>query len=260
MTRFLSSTFRAAAALAIASAAAAPALAAGDEELRVALAAALDRAGAFEEENARLRESNAALARSLAAANEDSRATRAELAAIRSELDTLGVSLFDQSDRDARRRLIEAIAETDRLADANDQLRHRILEMAETLLILAETGPELEAEQRMRVESQVRAAEAELAAAAAPGFDDMLDLPATLLADASVISISGDLDLAVIDAGTRSGVRIGMPVEFMRQDRRLGTGLGVDVRRDIAGVVPVDATLDVASLGVGDRARPRLLD
>jgi len=238
---------------------AAPASVRANPETRAALDAALEQHGLLREELTRLRNANAALARSLASANEDSRAARAELQRIRAELDALGLTAFDQSERETRRRLIETMADIDRLTDSNETLRQQVLRLTEVLVIITGAATGIEPAQRAQAEAELRAAEATLRRTASSLPFDLEALLETsqLPTEGRIVSIGRDLGLAVVNIGRKAGIRVGMPVEFAREDRRLGAGLIVDVRDQVAGVVPVDPNFDIATLAVGDLARPR---
>ena len=227
-------------------------------ELRAALDAALERAGRLETELAQRRQANAALARSLAAANEDSRAAREELRKLRTDLEALGVSVFDPNDREARKRLIAAVAEATREREARGLLEQQLLQLSESVVLFLGKLGDIDPAQRAGIEAELRAADKVLAetrlAAGAAGSGPA----ATPLAEARVVSLNPELGLVVLNIGSRSGVRLGMPVEIRRNDRVLGSGLVADVRDAVCGVVPGDPGFPVAEVKVGDQARPRV--
>ncbi len=73
--------------------------------------------------------------------------------------------------------------------------------------------------------------------------------------EARVISVNKDYQLALVDVGSRHGLRVGTPVSFHRKDRTIGTALVVDVREAIAGAVFVDLTDSNDQIIVGDSMR-----
>jgi len=227
------------------------------DEVRLAMDAALERAAQLESENTHLRGANAALAKSLAAANEDSRASREELRRMRADLEALGIAVFDPTDREARKRLIAAMAEAGRERQARERVEQQLLQFSESMVLMLDRLPEMDATLRADIESEIRAADLALARThrneqAAPKAD------AVPLTSAQVVSINRDLGLVVLNVGTRSGVRLGMPLEIHRQDLDLGYGLVADVRDGVCGVVASQTGFKIENLKVGDQARPRI--
>lgn len=225
-------------------------------ETRAALEAALERAGRLEQEAGQLRKANAALAKSLAAANQEARTARAEQQKLRSDLEALGLSVFDASDRESRRRLINAMAELGREKEARALLERQLLQLSESVLVFLDRQENVDPALRAEIEGELRAADQTLAASR--GIQDTTPAAATELTEARVLSLQSDLGLAVLNVGTRSGVRLGMPFEFQRENRALGSAIVVDVRDDVCGVVALDGGLAVEQLQVGDTARPGL--
>lgn len=231
---------------------------AGDTaEMRLALDAALEQVGQLETEVSRLRQANGALARSLAAANEDARNARSELQRLRTDLEALGIAVFDPTDREARRRLVEAMADLRRETEARERAEQQLLQFSESLVLLLERLPEMDPAVRATLEGEIRAADALLAGQDA-GPDGAARRATVPLTAARVVSINRDLGLVVLDVGERSGVRLGMPLEMHRGDRVLGAGFVADVRDRVCGVVAGDPPFDLQALRIGDGARPSL--
>lgn len=225
-------------------------------ETQAAFEAALERAGRMEQENTRLRQANAALARSLAAANQEARTAREEHQKMRSDFEALGLTVFDPSDRESRRRLINAMGELGREKESRSRLERQLLQLSESVLVFLSRLENVEAAHRAEIEAELRAADQALAASR--GISKDTPLPSTELTSARVLSLQPELGLAVLNVGTRSGVRLGMPFELRRQDRALGSAIVVDVRDEVCGLVALDGGLAIQELQVGDTARPGL--
>ena len=222
-------------------------------ETRVALEAALERAGRMEQENNQLRQANAALARSLAAANQEAKTARDELQKTRADFEALGLTVFDPTDRESRRRLINAMAELGREKEARGRLERQLLQLSESVLVFLNRLENVDAALRAELEAELRAADQTLASTR----ETANDIPAaTELTNARVMSLQPDIGLAVLNVGTRSGVRLGMPFELRRQDRALGAAIVVDVRDEVCGLVALDGGLAIQEVQVGDVARP----
>lgn len=223
-------------------------------ETRVALEAALERAGRLEQENTRLRQANAALARSLASANQEAKTARDDYQKMRADFEALGLTVFDPTDRESRRRLINAMAELGREKEARSILERQLLQLSESMLVFLNRSEGVDATQRAELEAELRSADRTLAASRGINLDS--PAPANELTNARVLSLQPDLGLAVLNVGIRSGVRLGMPFEFRRQDRALGSAIVVDVREEVCGLVATDGGLAIQDLQVGDFARP----
>ena len=75
---------------------------------------------------------------------------------------------------------------------------------------------------------------------------------------AKVISLKNDLGLAVINTGAESGLRLGTPMRLVRGEKIVATGLVVDVRSRIAGLL-MTSTSSAGALKVGDLAKPETI-
>ena len=223
-------------------------------ETRVALEAALERAGRMEQENNQLRQANAALARSLAAANQEARTARDEHQKMRADFEALGLTVFDPTDRESRRRLINAMAELGREKEARGSLERQLLQLSESVLVFLNRLENVDATLRAEIEAELRAADQTLASTR--DIHGQTPAAANELTAARVLSLQPEIGLAVLNVGLRSGVRLGMPFEFRRQDRALGSAIVVDVRDEVCGLVALDGGLAIQDLQVGDIARP----
>ena len=72
------------------------------------------------------------------------------------------------------------------------------------------------------------------------------------IVEAQVISVNKNYNLALVDVGSRHGLRVGTPVSFHRKDRTIGTALVIDVRESIAGAIFIDLTDPNDQIIVGD--------
>jgi hypothetical protein len=72
------------------------------------------------------------------------------------------------------------------------------------------------------------------------------------LGDAKVVSFKNDLGLAVINAGKASGLRLGMPIKFIRRDKPVADGVIVDCRDQITGILVTTTEPATESVVIGD--------
>ena len=96
-----------------------------------------------------------------------------------------------------------------------------------------------------------------------PTFSELVAKAETVVAStplesAKVISLKNDLGLAVINTGAESGLRLGTPMRLVRGEKIVATGLVVDVRSRIAGLL-MTSTTSAGALKVGDLAKPETI-
>ncbi|MFN2508755.1 MAG: hypothetical protein ABR589_08280, partial [Chthoniobacterales bacterium] len=73
------------------------------------------------------------------------------------------------------------------------------------------------------------------------------------LMDGSVISVKDEWSLVVGNLGEKQGVKIGMPLRVVRNDKTIATLRVVDVRQKICGAVIQEMGSEKEKIKVGDR-------
>lgn len=195
--------------------------------------------------------SHAALAESLAKANAEVATLREENSQLRLQTETLGLAGLKPELRPLQERLIAAVADY-RLADRKvKDLTDRVVNLSEAALALL--GDAADPLSRERLQKELAAANHSLIA----GKAEAAAAPVSLEA-AKVISLKDDLGLAVINTGAESGLRLGTPMRLVRAEKTVATGLVVDVRSRIAGVLLTSADA-AGTLRVGDQAKPETI-
>ena len=227
-------------------------------EARIALDAALDRISALEQENSTLRNSNEALAKSLAASNVEARDARKRLEEIRLELEALGVAALGEDNRELSQRLLRALGVIEQERVYRQALENQLVTLSEALTVFISTVKESDPSARMALEGEMRSTDVLLNQRQEVSPSTASNPAETGLANALVISLKPELGLAVLNAGKKSGVQIGMPFEIFRNDRILGAALVVDVRDHICGLAFGGTAEGLSEVKVGDRARPRI--
>jgi len=79
------------------------------------------------------------------------------------------------------------------------------------------------------------------------------ELPEPSLMDGSVISVKDEWSFVVGNLGEKQGVKIGMPMRVLRNDRKIATLRVVDVRQKICGAVIQEKDSEKEKIRVGDR-------
>ena len=193
----------------------------------------------------------AAPAESLAKANQELETLRAEYERLRLQTEALGLAGLKPELRPLQERLLAAVSDY-RIAD------RRAKELTESLVSLSEASLALLSDpqdkiSRDRLQKELAAANQSLVADKA----ETVAAP-TPLESAKVISLKNDLGLAVINTGAESGLRLGTPMRLVRGEKIVATGLVVDVRSRIAGLL-MTSTSSAGALKVGDLAKPETI-
>ena len=193
----------------------------------------------------------AAPAESLAKSNQELETLRGEYERLRLQTEALGLAGLKPELRPLQERLLAAVSDY-RIAD------RRAKELTESLVSLSEASLALLSDpqdkiSRDRLQKELAAANQSLVADKA----ETVAAP-TPLESAKVISLKNDLGLAVINTGAESGLRLGTPMRLVRGEKIVATGLVVDVRSRIAGLL-MTSTSSAGALKVGDLAKPETI-
>ena len=70
-----------------------------------------------------------------------------------------------------------------------------------------------------------------------------------------VVDVKDDLALVVANIGEKQGVRVGMPFQIWREDKRIGEVRVVDVRKTICGAVIQSLESEKEPVKTGDRLK-----
>jgi hypothetical protein len=144
-------------------------------------------------------------------------------------------------------RLLAAVSDLQLAQKERDDYRDQMLRLNEAMLRYLKTSQSGDAQARMDVETQLRSTNDLVARS-----NDAPDSPEPGLMDGSVISVKEEWSFVVGNLGEKQGVKIGMPMRVMRDDRKIAT-LRVDVRQKICGAVIQEMGLEKEKIRVGDR-------
>ena len=124
---------------------------------------------------------------------------------------------------------------------------------AKTLLDAMTRSRTAQAEARAALEMELRAADRALGV----GGNEPLDAQAAgpTLTDATVVEVKPEFALVVANIGRNAGVKVGMPFQVWRDNRRIGDVRVIDVRDRISGAVIQNLVSEEDSIKTGDRLR-----
>ena len=109
-----------------------------------------------------------------------------------------------------------------------------------------------QAEARASLEMELRAADRMLGVGAG---DLEAQAAGPTLTDASVVEVKPEFALVVANIGRNAGVKVGMPFQVWRDNRRIGDVRVIDVRDRISGAVIQNLVSEEDSIQTGDRLR-----
>jgi hypothetical protein len=188
------------------------------------------------------------LTSSLAESNGEAELFRRKYSDLQLQMEALGLASANKDRAKLEQRLLAAVSDLQLAQKERDQYRDEMLRLDEAVLCYLKTSHGGDAKARMELETQLRSIDKLVTkSASAP------DLAEPSLMDGSVISVKDEWSFVVGNLGEKQGVKIGMPMRVMRDDRRIATLRVVDVRQKICGAVIQEMDSKKERIKVGDR-------
>jgi len=193
-------------------------------------------------------ESLKALTSSLAESNAEAELFRRKYSDLELRMEALGLASASKDRAKLEQRLLAAVSERPLAQKERDEYRDQMLRLNEAMLRYLKTSQGGDAQARMEVETQLRSMNNLVTrSASAP------DSAEPSLLDGSVISVKDEWSFVVGNLGEKQGVKIGMPMRVMRNDRKIATLRVVDVRQKICGAVIQEMDSEKEKIRIGDR-------
>lgn len=193
-------------------------------------------------------ESLKALTSSLAESNAEAELFRRKYSDLQLQMEALGLASANKDRAKLEQRLLAAVSDLQLGQKERDEYRDQMLRLDEAVLCYLKTSQSADAKARMDVETQLRSVGKLVA-----NSTTTPDLPEPGLMDGSVISVKDEWSFVVGNLGEKQGVKIGMPMRVMRDDRRIATLRVIDVRQKICGAVIQEMDSKKDRIRVGDR-------
>jgi len=188
-----------------------------------------------------------ALTSSLAESNAEAELFRRKFSDLELRMQALGLASASKDRAKLEQRLLAAVSDLQLAHKEREEFRDQMLRLNEAMLRYLKTSQGGDAQARMDVETQLRGTNNLVTkSASAP------DLPEPSLMDGSVISVKDEWSFVVGNLGEKEGVKIGMPMRVMRDDRKIATLRVVDVRQKICGAVIQEMDSEKEKIRVGD--------
>ena len=194
------------------------------------------------------RESVKTLTTSLAESNAEAELFRRKYSDLELRMEALGLASASKDRAKLEQRLLAAVSDLQLAQQQRDEYRDQMLRLDEAMLRYLQTSQGGDAQARLDVETQLRSTD-KLATRSEnpPAFAQ----PSLL--DGSVVSFKEEWSFVVGNLGEKQGVKIGMPLRVMRDDRKIATLRVVDVRQKICGAVIQEMDSGKDKIKVGDR-------
>ena len=193
-------------------------------------------------------ESLKALTSSLAESNAEAEELRRKYSDLELRMEALGLASANKDRAKLEQRLLAAVSDLQLAQKERDQYRDEMLRLNEAVLCYLKTSQGGDAKARMEVEAQLRSIDTLITKSTSRS-----DLPEPGLMDGSVISVKEEWSFVVGNLGEKQGVKIGMPMRVMQDDRKIATLRVVDVRQKICGAVIQEMNSSKERIKVGDR-------
>ncbi|MGZ5022206.1 MAG: hypothetical protein ACXWFY_07115, partial [Chthoniobacterales bacterium] len=192
------------------------------------------------------RESVKTLTESLAESNAEAELFRRKYSDLQLRMEALGLDAADKDRAKLEQRLLAAVSDLQLAQKEREQYRDQMLRLSEAMLQLLKSSTGGDAKARMELEAQLRSTNALVAKA------NQVEAQPDLM-DGSVISVKDEWSLVVGNLGEKQGVKIGMPLRVVRDDKTIARLRVVDVRQKICGAVIQEMDSEKEKIKVGDR-------
>lgn len=221
-------------------------------ELQTTLQVAHAKVQELEKQVAAAREQNAALTQSAAAANAEAGQLKENYERLRGLLEGLGIGALENSTDQVQERLLTALSDLRIITDHKKKITECLVDLAEAALMFAKTAPSADPEAKKKLDAVISSSEQVLRTIGISGDDGA---PPKGLHDARVVSLKSELGVAVLDVGSRDGVKPGMPFEIYREDKPVARVLVTEVRKGVCGAVVQELMNQADPIKVGDRGK-----
>ena len=205
--------------------------------------------GSMEEKLVLARTSIKALTDSLAMANSEAEVFKRQASELQLKLDAYGLAGLDKEPEKVEQRLLAAVRDLRLLKKQNEDAVNQLVRLSESIQVLIKTTEGIQPQARMAVETELRKTSEILGT---PDAARAQSIEATL-SDGMVVDTKEDLSLVVANIGAKHGVKVGMPFQVWRDNRRVGNVRVVDVRDRICGAVIQNLESEKETVKTGDR-------
>lgn len=198
-----------------------------------------------------LRATIKSLTDSLGIANSEAEMFKRQSADLALKLEALGIPGVENDQSKIEQRLLAAVRDLRLLKKQNEDAVNQLVRLTEAVQVLIKSTEEIDPQIRLTVETELRKTNAVLGN---PGGAKVEGIEPTLN-DGMVVDVKEDLSLIVGNIGEKQGVRVGMPFQVWREDKRIGEARVVDVRERICGAIIQNLESEKIPIKAGDRLK-----
>jgi hypothetical protein len=206
---------------------------------------------ALQEQIILLRSAIKSLTESLAISNSEAETFKRQSADLTLKIEALGIPGVEKDQTKLEQRLLAAVRDIRLLKKQNESAINQLVRIAEAVQVMIKSTENIDPQARLAVETELRKTNEILGA---PNAAKAGSVEATL-DDGMVVDVKEDLALVVANIGEKQGVRIGMPFQVWREDKRIGEVRIVDVRESISGAVIQSLESEKVPVKTGDRLK-----
>lgn len=200
----------------------------------------------------RLQQENVKLKQSTAAAFTQAEKEGLEALQVREQLEALGVDpLTKSSDKLLQQRLIKAVRDLEILNQENERQRKTLSELSESFLNYIAQTPNAPENAKKAASQSI-----EKAGKALTELVDPSQIEIAKLEQSKVVSYNDKLSFVVLNAGKKSGVKVGTPISVNRDEQVIYTAIITHVHDNIAGALLQESLANIGPPKVGDRISP----
>jgi hypothetical protein len=192
-------------------------------------------------------ESVKTLTDSLAESNAEAELFRRKFSDLKLRMEALGLESANKDRAKLEQRLLTAVSDLQLQQKEREQYRDQMLRLSEALLQFLQTSQGGDGKARAELEAQLRSTNALIGKTESGTPSEQ-----STLMDGRVISVKEEWSLVVGNFGEKQGVKLGMPLRVMRNDRVIATLRVVDVRQKICGAVIQELGSEKDRIKVGD--------
>lgn len=189
------------------------------------------------------------LTESLANANAEAETYKRQATDLSLKLQALGI---DQDPDAIEQRLLAAVRDLRLAKKDNEEYRTGLIQLSEAVVALLKSTEQIAPENRMTVETELRRTNEMLGA---PTNAKPAEAVEPTLQDAMVVDVRDELSMIVTNVGDKHGVKIGMPFQVWRNDKKIGSVVVVDPRDRISGAIIQNLENNKNPVKIGDRLR-----
>lgn len=197
------------------------------------------------------RESVKMLTQSLAVSNAEAEMFRRKFSDLQLRMEALGVESMSKDKGKLEQRLLAAVSDLQILQKEKENYAEQLVHLTEAVVRFLKTPEGGDPQVRMDLEAELRGTN-QLLGVLPANVAEGRAVPPSLM-DGSVISVKEEWSLVVGNLGAQQGVKMGMPLRVVRDERTIARLRVVDVREKISGAVIQDLGSEKEKIKVGDR-------